>query len=152
MTHQQCNSIFHFGEYLAYFTWLFLVLLMLFQMFSQNLKGLKITFLYALNSLSFFLAAGIVLKLALIVSFGRVETRKEHLEHLKNQCQEFLLDFILFSFIVVIVLAILNFLYLRYFVKIKPLQNMIILLVSTLSLLLIASYISVINFYNNFSH
>ncbi len=152
MTAEQCNSIFRFGEYLAYFTWIFIVFLMLFQLFRQNFSGLKISFLYGLNSLSFFLAAGIVLKLAIIVSFRRLETKEESLRYLENECQDYFFDFVVFSLITVFILTVLNFLYLKYFVKIKPFTHIVVLFVANLALLIFASYISVINFYNNFSH
>jgi hypothetical protein len=130
------------GLYIAFFTWTILTVLIVRQIFKRNIEQMKVLSLYLINSGTFFIAWGIILKLALIVRPPGGETKEKSIEILRNQADRFFTDFVLSALIMTSVLTILNVLYLKYFTKTKILKHALTLIIANLTILLLASYVS----------
>jgi hypothetical protein len=135
------------APYVAFVIWSALAIILLRYLFKHDYYKAKIVGLYAINTITFLLAAGICVKLAIIVQAPILETEQKSLETLKNYADNYFSDFILFSLIATCTLVIFNFLYLKYIAKTKGTKHILILLISDLTILVLASYISINNYF-----
>jgi hypothetical protein len=130
------------GHYIAFLTWTVLTVLIVRQIFKRDIGQIKVLSLYLINSGTFFIAWGIILKLALIVRPPGGDTEEQAIEILRNHADNFFSDFVLFVLITTAILTIINILYLKYFAKAKILKHALTLFIANLTILLLASYIS----------
>lgn len=148
MTEKTLTAIFTLGQFSAFLTWTILAILMGRQILKRNYDGLKIVSLYLINSVTFVLAYGLVLKLAFIVMAPIEPTKEKSIEALRNQANSFLSHFILFALLTTCILTILNVVYLKYVAKTVVLKHTVILLGANLTILLLSSYVSTEWYYN----
>jgi hypothetical protein len=147
MTWQTLNNVVWAGFYLAYSIWLLLGVLLVWDLVKRNYPRMKITLLYALNSLTFILAWGMLFRLALIVVAPIADTRELSIDVLWNEANSYSSDHWQFAVLAVIGLGVLNLLYMRYFVRGSVIRHSLILLVADALLLFSAAYLSVELYY-----
>jgi hypothetical protein len=142
MTYDNLSTVVTAGHYIAFFTWTILTILTVRQIFKRDNEQVKVLSLYLVNSGTFIIAWWIILKLALIVRAPIGTTKEKSIEMLRDQADNFFSDYILYVFIFIIVLTVINVLYLKYFAKTKILKHALTLFIANLTILLFASYIS----------
>ena len=135
-------------RFLAFFTWTALGVVILKQLFQSEYAGLKISGLYLINSVTFILTYGMILKLVFIDWFPQADTKEKVIEILRNRTDNYFTDFIIFSFTATLVLTVVNILYLKFVVKTKILKYTLILFIANLTVLLTASYVSTEYYYS----
>lgn len=143
MSYEALNSAIFLGFYTAITIWVGLAILIVVQILKRNFQGLKISFLYLINSITFWIAWINYFKLAVIVRGGRVlETLEKSISVLRVEASNYLTKFLLLSLVFVILLAIINILYLKYFAKTRVRPRVLSLLAIEGLILAFASYIS----------
>ena len=142
MTEETLLVIFKTGHYFAYLTWIVLVILAIRLILKKEYSSLKTCVLYLLNTVSYILAYGLYLELALIVSIPFETTKAKSIVALRDQADSFFYKFILFAFVMTCILTLLNIIYLKYFAKTIVLKHTLILFISNLIFLSVASYVS----------
>jgi hypothetical protein len=104
-------------RFFVFCLWGFLLLLLCVNIFRKNYDELKHTILYSLNTIVFLPVLAYVLSLALIVRPQIKSTREASVDALQASAQDHFSGQLLISFIVVIIIALLNFLYMRFVMK-----------------------------------
>jgi hypothetical protein len=118
MSYEALNSAIFIGFYTAITIWIGLTILIVVQILKRNFQALKISFLYLINSTTFWIAWIIYFKLAVIVRGGPVlETLEKSIHALRVQANDYRIEFLLFSLAFVVLLALINIIYLKSFVK-----------------------------------
>ena len=148
MTTDITSAFISTGVYLAIGTWVILACLLSLYIFKRNYKGVKVTSLYVINSVTFLIAGAMILKLALIVVAPIRETQEASLEIVRSHTRDFFIDFVLSALVITAALAVLNYLYLKYFAKVAVLKHALSLSSASLSLLLLASWLSTEHYYS----
>lgn len=141
MTHQTISDTFSMGFFVAYVIWGFLAFLVVRYLILKDFPALKITLLYVINTIVFFMAYGMFMKLALIV-LGPKDAAV-----LRREADEQYMNLVRFSIFALLGLTLGNILYLKFTARVAPLRTTLVLFVVDAAILFSASYLSAEYYY-----
>ena len=137
------QTIIWIGFYLAVASWAVLAVLLLRHLIKKDWTRLKLTMLYALNSFSFLFAFWMILNTALIVATPVADTREHSIDIIWNEANRYLGDHFRFAVSATLGFALLNWLYLRFLVRLNVYRHSSILFCADTVILFSAMYLSV---------
>jgi hypothetical protein len=141
------NTIMWVGHYVAFAAWTVLAVFIARHLITRDFQRLRVTLLYALNSLVFFLAWGMYLRLALIVLAPIGETREESIQILSSEASRYSSDHWQSAIITVLAFVALNVIYMKYVVRRSVIRHSLILLCADALVLFWGAYLSVALYY-----
>lgn len=141
------QAIIWIGLYLAYASWAMLVFFVVGHLIKSDWTLLKLTILYALNSISFLLAFWMILNTALIVVTPIADTREHSVDIIWNEANRYFGEHLRFAAIATLGFVLLNWLYLRFLVRRNVFRHSIILFCVDAVVLFSAMYLSVGSYY-----
>jgi len=141
------QTIIWIGYYLAFASWAVLVVLIARHFIKKDWTRFKITLLYALNSLVFLFAWGMILRLALIVVTPIEDTREHSIDIIWNEANRYLSDHLQFAVIALLSYVVFDMVYMRYLVRRSVMRHSIILFGANAVVLFSAVYLSIGSYY-----
>lgn len=134
--------LFLFGKYIAILSWIVMGTLLIKHLFLRNYFQLKISLLYLFNSSTFILAWAMILSLAMIVIPPLGPNKEVSIQLLQTAANEYRIDYLLSSALVVIVFSLINYFSLTR-MKVKHwIRHLIILFLSDAIILIAASFLA----------
>jgi hypothetical protein len=141
------QTIIWVGHIVAFASWALLATLVGVYLIKKDWTRLKITLLYALNSLSFLFAWWMILSTALIVVTPIADTRQHSIDIIWNEANRYLSGHLQFAVIALLSFVVFDLLYMKYLLHRSVIRHATILFVANLVILFSAVYLSVGTYY-----
>lgn len=129
--------LFYIGKYIAILSWIVVGTLLIKHLFLRNYFRLKISLLYLFNSSTFILAWAMILSLAMIVIPPLGPNKEASIQLLHTAANEYRIDYLLRSALVVIVFSLINYFFLKR-LRVKHWKRHVTILLLSDAIILIA--------------